>query len=46
MMSSVKLPAVMMLALLGLSACNTVQGAGRDLSLAGNTIANEAQQAK
>ncbi|MEX1660972.1 MULTISPECIES: entericidin EcnAB [Thioclava] len=45
-MSSVKLSGVMLLALLGLAACNTVQGAGQDLSVAGNTIASEAQQAK
>ena len=46
MMSSVKLSGVMMLALLSLAACNTVQGAGQDLSVAGNTIASEAQQAR
>ncbi|KFE36056.1 entericidin A/B family lipoprotein [Thioclava atlantica] len=46
MTKSVKLTAVMMVALLGLAACNTVRGAGQDLSVAGSTIASEAGQAQ
>ncbi|KEP69064.1 entericidin A/B family lipoprotein [Thioclava sp. BHET1] len=46
MTKSIKLSAVMMMALLGLAACNTVQGAGQDLSVAGNTIAGEARSAR
>lgn len=33
-----------LLALLGLVACETVQGAGRDLETAGEVIQNEAQE--
>lgn len=33
-----------LLALLALGACNTVQGAGQDLSTAGETISDEAEQ--
>ncbi|MEO1951979.1 MULTISPECIES: entericidin A/B family lipoprotein [Thioclava] len=38
--------AAMTVILLGLAACNTVQGAGQDLSVAGSTIAGEARQAR
>ena len=31
---------------LALTACNTVQGAGRDISSAGNAISDEAQEHK
>jgi predicted small secreted protein len=31
---------------LGLSACNTVEGAGKDVSSAGNAVAGAAQDAK
>jgi entericidin B len=34
------------LALLALAACNTVEGAGRDISTAGDTLTDEAQEAK
>ena len=34
------------LVLLALAACNTVEGAGRDISTAGDTITDEAQQAQ
>lgn len=34
------------LALLVLAACNTVEGAGRDISTAGDAITDEAQQAQ
>lgn len=34
------------LALLALAACNTVEGAGRDISTAGHTITDEAQEAQ
>lgn len=33
-------------ALLALSACETVKGAGRDLNMAGTVITQEAQQAQ
>jgi predicted small secreted protein len=32
------------LALLALAACNTLQGAGRDVSAAGDALTNEAQE--
>ena len=35
-----------MLALLALAACNTVEGAGRDISTAGGAITDEAQEAQ
>lgn len=34
------------LALLVLAACNTVEGAGRDISTAGHAITDEAQEAQ
>ncbi len=34
------------LALVALGACNTVEGAGRDLSTAGHAVTNEAQDAQ
>jgi predicted small secreted protein len=34
------------LAALALSACNTVKGAGKDVSAAGNTVTNEANKAQ
>ena len=34
------------LALLALAACNTVEGAGRDITSAGDAITDEAQEAK
>ncbi|MDP3195116.1 entericidin A/B family lipoprotein [Tabrizicola sp.] len=36
--------AIALLALLGLVACETVQGAGRDLEAAGEVIQDEAQE--
>jgi entericidin B len=36
--------AIALLALLGLVACETVQGAGRDLETAGEVIQDEAQE--
>ncbi|MDZ4086314.1 MAG: entericidin A/B family lipoprotein [Tabrizicola sp.] len=36
--------AIALLALLGLVACETVQGAGQDLENAGEVIQNEAQE--
>ena len=38
--------AIALLALLGLVACETVQGAGRDLETAGEVIQDEAQEAQ
>jgi predicted small secreted protein len=38
--------ALALLALLALSACNTMQGAGKDVSAAGNALTDEAQDAK
>ena len=34
------------LALLALAACNTVEGAGRDISTAGDAMTDEAQESK
>ena len=34
------------LALLALAACNTVEGAGRDISTAGDALTDEAQEAQ
>jgi predicted small secreted protein len=34
------------LALLALAACNTVEGAGRDISTAGTALTDEAQEAQ
>jgi predicted small secreted protein len=34
------------LALLALAACNTVEGAGRDISTAGDAMTDEAQDSK
>lgn len=34
------------LALLALAACETVQGAGRDMSAAGNAVSRESQKAQ
>jgi entericidin B len=36
--------AIALLALLGLVACETIQGAGRDLETAGEVIQDEAQE--
>ena len=36
--------AIALFALLGLVACETIQGAGRDLETAGEVIQNEAQE--
>jgi entericidin B len=36
--------AIALLALLGLVACETVEGAGRDLQTAGEVISDEAQE--
>lgn len=33
------------IALLGAAACNTIEGAGRDLQVAGQNVEREAQQA-
>ena len=42
-----KFVAVALVALsLGLSACNTVEGAGKDVSSAGDAVAGAAQEAK
>ncbi len=38
--------AIALLALLGLVACETVEGAGRDLQTAGEVITDEAQDAQ
>ena len=38
--------AIALLALLGLVACETVEGAGRDLQTAGEVIPDEAQDAQ
>ncbi|HQY45009.1 MAG: entericidin A/B family lipoprotein [Tabrizicola sp.] len=38
--------AIALLALLGLAACETVEGAGRDLQTAGEAITDEAQDAQ
>jgi entericidin B len=38
--------AIAVLALLGLVACETIQGAGRDLETAGEVIQDEAQDAQ
>ncbi|MBC7145638.1 MAG: entericidin A/B family lipoprotein [Thioclava marina] len=46
MTKTVKLGAAMALVILGLAACNTVRGAGQDLSVAGSTIASEANKAQ
>ena len=35
-----------LLAVLALTACETVEGAGRDISTAGKVVAQEAQQAQ
>ena len=35
-----------LIAILALTACETVKGAGRDLNTAGSTITQEAQQAQ
>lgn len=35
-----------LLALLALAACNTVEGAGQDLSTAGDAVADQAQETK
>jgi entericidin B len=40
------LAAVFALALLALSGCNTVAGAGQDVSQAGNSVTNAAEKAK
>ena len=37
---------IALLALLGLAACETVEGAGRDLQTAGEAITDEAQDAQ
>ncbi len=37
---------IALFALLGLVACETVEGAGRDISTAGDVIADEAQDAQ
>ena len=37
---------VILLGLLALAACNTVEGAGRDLSTAGHAVTDEAQDAQ
>lgn len=39
------LSAALLLALTGLAACNTVEGAGRDVSAGGRAMTNAAQQA-
>ena len=38
--------ALALIALLALAACNTMQGAGRDVSAAGNALTDEAQDAE
>ncbi len=40
------LTAGLLLTALALAACNTVEGAGRDISAAGNAVANTASDAK
>ena len=40
------LPLLALAALLATSACETVKGAGRDVSAAGHTVTNEAQKAQ
>jgi predicted small secreted protein len=35
-----------LIAVLGLAACNTVEGFGRDVSTAGNAVTDEAQEAQ
>jgi predicted small secreted protein len=37
---------LMLVALAALSACNTMQGAGRDVSAAGDALTNEATEAE
>lgn len=39
-----KAPLIALVALLGLTACETVKGAGRDLETAGSTITTEANK--
>ena len=39
------LSAALLLALTGLAACNTVEGAGRDVSAGGRAVSNAAQAA-
>ncbi|PQO24926.1 entericidin EcnAB [Rhodobacteraceae bacterium WD3A24] len=39
-------PMLALLGLLGLAACETVEGAGRDLQRAGQTVEREAQTAR
>ena len=41
-----KILVVAVLAALTLSACNTMKGAGKDVSAAGNTVTNEAAEAQ
>ncbi len=43
-MKKVFLPAVALLGVMALSACETVEGAGRDMQNAGQAIEGEAQQ--
>ncbi len=41
-----KAPLIALIALLGLTACETVKGAGRDLETAGGAISSEASKAQ
>lgn len=41
-----KAPTLLLLALLTMAGCETIEGAGRDLSVAGNAITDEAQDAQ
>lgn len=43
-MQCMKTALLPLIALMALSACETIQGAGRDLSTAGNVIARESQE--
>ncbi|WP_066010719.1 entericidin A/B family lipoprotein [Thioclava sp. SK-1] len=45
-MSKLVAPAFALIAVLGLAACQTVEGFGRDVSTAGSTIAYEANDAR
>lgn len=45
-MKRIFLTMVPLLALVGLTACETIEGAGQDISKAGRAIEAEAQQAK
>ena len=45
-MTKVRLLAVALLALVALSACNTISGIGKDVKKAGEVVTREAEEAK